>query len=108
MSLLLSSIMLVSTLFLVVSAIATPVSRADGGHIRVKDADLCLSSAGRFERGAPLVLAQCADGEKDQLFTWEAFTEDGSHYWRIHSVGSEGRLCVAFKIPCTSSHPAMC
>lgn len=96
MPLLPSSIMLVSTLFLIASAIATPVSRADGEHIRVKDSDLCISSAGRFERGTPLVLQQCVEAKKDQLFTWESFTEDGREYLRM---GSEGGLCVAAKNP---------
>lgn len=93
--------MLVPALLLAATAIAAPLARSPA-HIQVKDADLCLSSAGSFDRDTPLQLAACGDTQ-DQAFTWEPSRVDaGVQYYRIRS---EGGLCVASKIPRTFSSP---
>lgn len=98
--------MLLSALFLAATAIAAPACH-EFRSIQTKDGGLCLSSAGRFDQGAPLQLAVCAAGQKDQGFKWEPFTFDGAEagveYLTLHS---EGGLCVASRVPSTS--PLQC
>lgn len=95
--------MLASVLLLAAAAIAAPTT-GDFNSIQTKDGDLCLSSGGRFDQGAPLKLAPCSTCEKDQRFKWEPFTfqgaEAGVEYFTIHS---QGGLCVVSHVPCTSA-----
>lgn len=96
--------MLLASLLLATTVIAAPAKCADK-HIQTKDGGLCLSSGGRFDQGAPLQLAPCVAGQKDQRFEWEPFTFDGAaagvEYFLIRN---DDGLCMTSHVPCMPSY----
>lgn len=92
--------MLFSSLLLAATALAAPAQGCNG-RIQVKNSDLCLSSADRVDRDAPLQLSRCAADGQGQTFTWEpASVYNDVEHFRIRSAGG---LCIASKIARASS-----